>query len=569
MPRSRPLVAPSLPFIAVLSVALISGVLGGCGDPLFQSYDDAALLDGADRLLDIRPIDLRDRAIEPVLTIEDVAAATEGMLGLPPEPPATGTVGLTIEDVRAAALENNLDLQVELFRPTLARLDLQAEQAKFEAVLTGSVRWDSIDSPVVLATEGSQTDITSTDVGLRVPLRTGGQINVSVPVRRQETNNMFSVVNPSYDTDVRFSISQPLFRNAGVRTNTHSIRVAQYETSISSARTKLEAMRVLANADRAYWLVYAAEQELEVAELQYQLASEQLQQARRKVEAGDTPPIEITRAESGVASRIEAIILARTTRDQRERDLRRIVNRPDLPLGGDFRIELESEPEPVRLILPPDELVDFAIAHRMEMLELELQLAIDASTVDLQRNQRLPLVTLDYVYNFNGLDSRLGDSLDSLTSFDFVDWSLGLSAEIPLGNEAREAQYRRAILARLQRLATRDQRQQSIEVEVRDTVEQLEQNWRRILAARQATILASRTYDAEQRQFQVGLRTSTDVLDAAASLADAQTREIAALVDYQISQVDVAFATGTVLGHGLVTWAPVDAPPLPDGPQTQ
>ena len=55
-----------------------------------------------------------------------------------------------------------------------------------------------------------------------------------------------------------------------------------------------------------------------------------------------------------------------------------------------------------------------------------------------------------------------------------------------------------------------------------------------------------------ERQFEVGLRTSTEVLDAQSRLADAQSREVRALADYQISLVDIAFATGTLLGQSQV-----------------
>lgn len=71
-------------------------------------------------------------------------------------------------------------------------------------------------------------------------------------------------------------------------------------------------------------------------------------------------------------------------------------------------------------------------------------------------------------------------------------------------------------------------------------------------------LAAARTYEAEQRQFDAGSRTSTDVLDAAARLADAQSSEIRAIADYQIAQVDLAFATGTVLGQGQVEFSPLD-----------
>jgi len=100
----------------------------------------------------------------------------------------------------------------------------------------------------------------------------------------------------------------------------------------------------------------------------------------------------------------------------------------------------------------------------------------------------------------------------------------------------------------VQRLATRDARRQAIRTEVFDALDSLTQSWQRILAARLETVLAARTLAAEERQFDVGLRTSTDVLDASASLADAQSREVAALSSYQIALVDLAFATGTSLG---------------------
>ena len=194
----------------------------------------------------------------------------------------------------------------------------------------------------------------------------------------------------------------------------------------------------------------------------------------------------------------------------------------------------------------------------MEMLELELQLAIDASTVDLQRNARLPLVTLDYTYNINGLGRSFGDAFDQMGDRSFEDWSFGVSAEIPIGNERAKARVHRAVLRRVQRLSTKQQRELVIRQEVYDTLDQLEQNWQRILAARQEVILAGRTYDGERRQFDVGIRTSTDVDDAAAELADAQSREIRALTDYQISQIDLAFATGTLLGRDRIRWEPIE-----------
>ncbi|MHC5024852.1 MAG: TolC family protein, partial [Planctomycetota bacterium] len=302
-----------------------------------------------------------------------------------------------------------------------------------------------------------------------------------------------------------------------------------------------------------------AQRELEVRYQQYELAREQLEQARRKVDAGDTPEIEVVRAESGVAQRLEAIIITRTVVLQRRRDLKRIMNRDDVTIESPTAFILTTEAAPARLDLDPEVLADRAVVNRMEMLELELQLAIDLSSIDFQRNQALPSFVLDYSYNINGVGRTYNDAFDMLPpSNQFADWSVGLRAEIPIGNEAAKARVHQAVLRRLQRLSTKSQRDLAIRQEVFDAVEQLQQNWQRIVAARLSTELARRTYEAEQRQFDVGLRTSTDVLDAAAALADAQSQEIQAVTDYQIAQVDIAFATGTLLGQGRVRWEPID-----------
>ena len=55
----------------------------------------------------------------------------------------------------------------------------------------------------------------------------------------------------------------------------------------------------------------------------------------------------------------------------------------------------------------------------------------------------------------------------------------------------------------------------------------------------------------------MGLGTSTDVRDAQTELAEAQRVEILALAEYQMAIVDLAYATGTLLGAAKVQWEPI------------
>jgi outer membrane protein TolC len=236
------------------------------------------------------------------------------------------------------------------------------------------------------------------------------------------------------------------------------------------------------------------------------------------------------------------------------------MNRPDLPLSNTTAIVTTTLPEPVFLDLDPAALGEYAVANRMEMLELELRLAVDVATIGVEKNAALPLFTVDYSYQIAGRDSSWGGAIDQIADRTFTGWTVGLNTRIPIGNEAAKSRVHRAILTRLQRLATKEQRRLAIQLEVYNAVDLLNQEWQRILAARQAVILAGRTFEGEKRQFEVGVRTSTDVLQAAARLADAQSSEVQALADYQIARVDIAFSTGTLLGYGRILWTPIDLP---------
>lgn len=516
------------------------------------------------QLNEVLAVRLQEMSRSEPVSVEEAAADAAKDAAVVAEPPES--IELDLAEVRAAALANNLELRVELVNPSITRETVSEEQAQFEALLFGSVEHTKVDEQSgVVGEPAEQEQATSYDTGVRVPLRTGGTVTVDFPLTRYDDQTALSgseggnssVIDPSYDAGLKFSISQPLLRNAGIRANTHAIRVATYERDIADAQTKLAAIQILADADRAYWSLYAARRELGVRQQQYELALQQLEEAEKRVAAGAAPEIEIMRAQSGVAARLEAIIIADTSVRLQQRSLKRIMNRPELTIESGTALIPTTEPNPLGLDLDPEELADYAVGNRMEMLELELQLAIDASTVDFERNSALPLCVLDYEYRINGFAGSINDSLHDLGGNRYADHTLAIQAEIPLGNQSARSRLRRAMLQRVQRLATREQRRLTIRQEVYDAVDALQQDWQRILAARQEVKLAGRTYEAEKRQFEVGLRTSTDVLEAAARVADAQSREISALTAYEISQIDIAFATGTLVGHGRVMWEPI------------
>jgi outer membrane protein len=475
------------------------------------------------------------------------------------EPPPQELM-LNLEQCRALTLENNLELKVQLISPAIAAERVSEEEAAFEAAFTSNMVYSKTDTPQASYLDvisGTQTSYLYNDLGVQVPLRTGGTVRFDMADNRLKTGSSFSTFDPSYSSDLGVSISQPLLRGAGNRANTHAIRIAKYESQITDARTKLEVIRVIAAVDRVYWRLYAARKELEVRKKQYDLAKALNEQAHRFVEAGDKSQVEIIRTEAGVAQQLEAIIIAENNLRDRQRELKRTLNKTGLDMQTATILIPTTEPVPVRFELGKQQLLAIAFENRMEMLELELQIAEDISSIDYMHNQTLPLVTMDYRYNINGLGDSRDSSFDLLFNKRFEDHRVGLQLLVPLGNEAAKSRLRQAFYQRRQRLATRNNRQALIELEVLNAIDQLEANWQRILASRQSAILDGRLFEAEKRQFELGLRTSTDVLQAQTNFANSQSAEILALAEYQIALVDLSYATGTLLGAAKVRWEPI------------
>lgn len=537
------------PHVRAAVVLVCASLLGGCG--IFFSERPAPAIP-ADQL----------RAVPPV-EFEPATQPTTRLTTTRPVPSAdqAAEVRLSLAEVRARALRFNLSLASSLIDPGIAGQALSAEEAAFDAAFTTRANYTNLDQPTASRLVGSQLEDYSITPGIRIPLHTGGEVTVEVPLSKSETNNEFSQLNPAYESDLAISVRQPLLRGAGADYADRRIHLAFYQQEQAELRTKLEATRLLANVDRAYWRLAAARRELDVRVAGLDLANSQLERAKRRVRGSQAAEVEVTRAESGVADQLELIITAENNLKQRQRELKLQMNDPTLPVDFDTIIVPDSALTTLDIRLERPELIRSAIAQRSELMDAELQIIQRSIDVAAARNELLPLVTLDYTYNINGLGDSLDSSLSLTRELDYQDHRVGLQVEIPIGNRAARARYRQALLQRMKTLTDRDAQAVQIRREVLDAVDQIQTNFQRVQAARQRVTLNRRLYEAEVRQFNQGIRTSTEVLDAQIKLQDSESSLVSAETEYQIAQIDLAFATGNTLGSARVEWTPVMVPP--------
>ncbi|KPJ61847.1 MAG: hypothetical protein AMS15_05710 [Planctomycetes bacterium DG_23] len=77
-------------------------------------------------------------------------------------------------------------------------------------------------------------------------------------------------------------------------------------------------------------------------------------------------------------------------------------------------------------------------------------------------------------------------------------------------------------------------------------------NLRRIETNRRARELAEDLLKAEEKRFELGLGSSLDVLEAQKDVTSAQSAELEAIIDYNISLVRLAETEGTLVAQSGV-----------------
>ena len=176
---------------------------------------------------------------------------------------------VTLADVRQWSLENNLDVRVQQFNPTLGVTALDAEIAKFEAVLKANYTYND-NSLAENLEAGNPAANNSGTLGIDFPLATGGVLNVGSLFNQADS----PLLDEPWEAGFQLDLSMPIMRGFGLRANTASIVIAKMESQQVDARTLLETIRILANAEKSYWQLYAARRIMEVRERQHALAEE-------------------------------------------------------------------------------------------------------------------------------------------------------------------------------------------------------------------------------------------------------------------------------------------------------
>lgn len=492
------------------------------------------------------------------------------------EPPQTvdtsQALELTLLEAIEMALEQNLQLQISRVGTEVSREGINRARGFLDPTVTLDIPGNLSGniSPQASQIDGAVVGISNDFRGgfsWNERLIWGTQYSVGWTGSRSSTNSSFSTVNPRYQSGLNFSVTQPLLRGFGREVTTAPILVADYGYSRNQEQLRLDTQQVALDTYGAYWDLVFRYQELDVRRDSLQLAQRQAQRSERQRELGTAELLDVVQGEVRVSDEEVRLLQAELALQDAQEQLKRLLNID--ALGADYwDVDIRPTDTPEYVLRPLD--LDEAIATAMQRDPLIAQLRIDAASqgVDLNtaRNNLLPELDVTASLGLSGqggdriirggdlggtgteiVEGGLTESLSNMFSGDFRNWSIQAMLSMPIRNtEARAAHAQAELQQRQNDLRIRD-REQLLRVNLRAAIRRLQSLREQVAGAVTAREAAERQLRVAELQADLAAGDVFQLLTFQVELANARSRELQLIIDFNNAYADFEATKGTLL----------------------
>jgi outer membrane protein len=543
-----------------------------------------------------------------------------------------GKLELSMQEAVELALENSMDIVVQRYNPWFADTSILKANAggfggatpgavfggstannpilNFDPLVTTTLTIDDrnipVNNPLIsgtgtgLASLARLTQHTSTfNAQYAQGFQTGTTFFTAWDNTRNSSTSAANLFNPSVTSTIFVGFQQQLLNGFGRSVNTRNIRIAKNNRKIADWAFTQQAITTVTNTITAYWELVFAREFIKVQEQAVTVAQKLYNDNKKQLEIGTMAPLDVTRAESELATDRQNLIVAQTVYLQNQQILKNAISKnplaPNLVNVEIIPTELPSRPEAIEA--PSfEEAAKEAFAKRPELQEEALNLLNGEIDLKATRNALLPTATLNAQYGSVGLagnqtkfttktiagapvvdangnpvpgdflpatqftpngigQAGFGDAMSSVFHNNFPDYQVSLNVQIPIRNRSAQADNQRAILFQHQLEATLQQLKNTALLDVRNTYIALTQDRAQVDAASKARELQQQTFDAEQKKYQLGASTVYLVIQTQRDLINAQGTELRALANLVEAKANYERAVGRTLEVNRVTIA--------------
>ncbi len=457
------------------------------------------------------------------------------------------SVNLSLKDAVKRAVEQNLDVQAELYNPAAAEADIHRYQGIYNPLLSLLANYQYTNTQIAnrFTTGGQPIDrqeIENFNAGVSQLIPSGGTLGVSFNNNRNINNSGVGVLDDYFQSNLTLNFSQPLLQNFGREVTEFNISVARLSKEGSLEQFKTKLMNIISQVRTQYYLLYSARENLRVKKTSLELAETILKNTRAQVKAGVLPAMEILNAEFGVATQQKNLIDAeRALKDQVDalRILLQMHEVADIvPVDTPFKDEFKVD---------ENEAIARSLAERPDLQQLRVTVKTNELQSRVARNQTLPNLALTGSAALTGLDRRYHRDLEAVGSGQYPSFTVGLQLTYPIGNDAAENAYVKSKLLVDQSKTQARSLEESISKDVRTAVRAVYSNYKQLDVTTRGRAYAEQVLEAYIKKQKVGLATTKDVLDELNNLVTAEGNQIQAVTDYNNSITSLWTATGELL----------------------
>lgn len=452
---------------------------------------------------------------------------------------------LTLAEVVRLSLERNLNLRAQMFETraseALVRKGYGIYDPVAEVELAAGTSRQRVTSAFQSTNPISQVDYRNFDLGLTQLLPSGASLQATFTNQKTDSNITSAEFNPAYQSELRFSLVQPLLRDLGVTVTEQGILFAVEDRNISVQDLREQAFAVVSDARKGFFEVLRLRDNLAYRETSVALAEKVLVENRARVEAGVLAPVETLEAEVGLQTRQRELLDANRNYEDALDQLALLLAMPDglsvadVPLG-----QPELETDEARAM-------QTALEARPDLLRRAAEIVRLGIERQVAHNQLLPALDLTGSYAHGGLAESYSKDIEDIREGDLNSWEIGLRLSYPLGNRDARYEYLRTEQRLKGRHAQQAQLREEVRTEIRSAIRLLEVSRKKIEVTSKGRALAEEKLRTLLKRKEVGLATTRQVLEGEEDLALARTDHTAALTDYNNALTDYLRVSGQLL----------------------
>jgi outer membrane protein len=328
------------------------------------------------------------------------------------------------------------------------------------------------------------------------------------------------------------NVTQPLFR----RDNFVQYQQSKLIVSQADRQLMLDRQNLMMRVTQAYFAVLLAQDSIELINAQKSAISNQLEQAKANFEVGTATITDVNEAQARYDLTTAEEIAAINQLEIKKRALQSIIGSMPHKLAM-VREDLNPQiPQPTDM----QAWVELAEQNSLALAIQQHNFQIASREVERMRAGHMP--TLDAIARYS--DNRNNGSASGFAS-DLEDLTIGLQLAIPIYQGGAVSSRVREAAANLQK-AQEDMEvaRRQTELETRQAYLDVSSSVAQIRAYEQALRSSQSQLDSTNLGYEVGVRTSVDVLNAQQQFFTAKRDLLQARYNYLISAVRLKFASG-------------------------